>query len=276
MTGFAGDAFTAGLVWSAGTVVVLMVVTAVTGIVAGRHNVVDTVWGLLFAGISVAAFVTSQGHGEPVRRWVLAVMACGWGVRLAVHIGRRSFGKGEDPRYEKLLGTGQIPPVVNAVLKVYAPQAVLAFVISAPLQVGAYETGGFGYVAYAGVALWFVGMVFETVGDAQMERYKKWKRAQPPDTVTGSVMDRGLWRFTRHPNYFGDACVWWGIFLVAAEHWPGVLSVPAPILMTYLLTQGSGKKTLERAMITRPGYPAYMRRTSGFLPLPPKKEPHGR
>ncbi|WP_442876066.1 DUF1295 domain-containing protein [Amycolatopsis sp. NBC_01480] len=80
----------------------------------------------------------------------------------------------------------------------------------------------FGYAAYAGVALWCVGMVFETVGDAQMERYKKWKRAEPPETLTGSVMDRGLWRFTRHPDYVGDACVWcvW-IFLVAAEHWPG-------------------------------------------------------
>jgi steroid 5-alpha reductase family enzyme len=271
MTGFAGEAFVDSLLWTAGVVVALMVVTFVVGIAAGRHNVVDTVWGLLFVGIGCTALVAAQGHGDPVRRWLLAGLAGVWGVRLAVHIGRRSVGKGEDPRYERLLRTGHANPVVNAIVKVYAAQAVLAFVISAPLQVGAFETGGVGWVAYVGVALWCVGVVFETVGDAQMERYKRWKKAQPPETVTASVMDRGLWRFTRHPNYFGDACVWWGIFLVAAEHWPGLLTLPAPILMTYLLTSGSGKKTLERSMITRPGYPAYMRWTSGFLPLPPKR-----
>ncbi|MDT8915167.1 DUF1295 domain-containing protein [Amycolatopsis sp. PS_44_ISF1] len=261
----------ASLGWTGGVVVGLIAVTAGLGVLAGRHNVVDTAWGLLFAGVGLAAFVTSQGHGDPVRRWVLVVLAGVWGIRLAVHLGRRSAGRGEDPRYEKLLGSGRAHPFLNAVLKVYAPQAVLAFVISAPLQVGAFEAGRVGPVAVLGVVLWCVGMVFETVGDAQLERYKRWKRAQPPEQVAASVMDRGLWRFTRHPNYFGDACVWWGIFLVAADHWPGVLTVPAPLLMTYLLTRGSGKKTLERSMITRPGYPAYMRRTSGFLPLPPRR-----
>ncbi|HYQ67342.1 DUF1295 domain-containing protein [Actinophytocola sp.] len=275
MTGFATGAFVDSLVWTAAVTVALMAVTFAFGIVAGRHNVVDTVWGLLFAGIGCTALVASRDHGDPGRRWVLAVLAGVWGVRLAVHIGRRSVGRGEDPRYEKLLRTGHADPLVNALVKVYAAQAALAFVIAAPLQVGAFVTGDLGYVAYVGVALWCVGMVFETVGDAQLERYRRRKKAQPPDTVTASVMDTGLWRFTRHPNYFGDACVWWGLFLVAAEHWPGILTVPAPILMTYLLTMGSGKRTLERSMVTRPGYPAYMRRTSGFLPLPPRKESAG-
>jgi steroid 5-alpha reductase family enzyme len=269
--GFPTDAFVHTLAWTGGTVGALIAVTFVAGLILGRHNIVDSTWGLLFVGIGIAALVTSQGHGDPVRRWMLAVMVGIWGIRLAVHVGRRSRGKGEDPRYEKLLERGSANPTVNAIGKIYLPQAILAFVISAPVQVGAFERGGVGVIAIIGVLVWAVGVLFETVGDAQMERYKRWKKSQPPDDVKWSVMDKGLWRYTRHPNYFGDACVWWGLFLVAAEHWPGVLTLPSVAIMTYLLTQGSGKKNLERSMVKRPGYPEYMHRTSGFVPWPPRK-----
>lgn len=273
--GFSGDALLGALPWIGGTVAVLIVLTFAVGVAGKRHSVVDTAWGLLFVGIGLATLITSQGHGDPVRRWLLAAMVVLWGSRLAVHIGRRSIGKGEDPRYEELLGKGHANPTVNAALKVYLPQAVLALLIAAPVQVGSFEHGSVGLLAVLGVVVWAVGVFFESVGDAQMERYKKWKKAQPTQEVQGSVMDKGLWRFTRHPNYFGDACVWWGIFLVAAEHWPGVLTLLAPAVMTYLLTQGSGKKNLERSMAKRAGYPEYMQRTSGFVPLPPKHEPAG-
>lgn len=275
MIGFDGAALLRALPFTAGAVLILIVLTFVTGMVAGRHNVVDTAWGLLFVGIGIATLVTSQGHGDPVRRWLLAAMVSVWGVRLAVHLGRRSIGKGEDPRYAQLLNKGHANPTVNAVLKVYLPQAVLAFLISAPVQVGSFESGGVRVVGGIGVLVWALGLFFEGVGDAQMERYKKWKQAQPADEVKASVMDRGLWRFTRHPNYFGDACVWTGIFLVAAERWPGVLTVPATAIMIYLLAFGSGKRNLERSMSQRPGYPEYMQRTSGFFPRPPQRAPAG-
>ena len=237
----------------------------------------DTGWGLLFVAAALAAVIVASagGVGDRLRGWLLVAMVVIWGVRLAVHTGRRSIGKGEDPRYETMLAGPAAARAVNAVLKIYLPQAALAWLISAPLQVGAFVPGPVGLLAAVGVLVWAVGLFFETVGDAQLERYKAWKQAQPPDTVRASVMDKGLWRYTRHPNYFGDACVWWGIFLVAAEHWPGLLTVAAPALMTYLLAQGSGKKTLERAMAERPGYPEYMGRTSGFVPLPPRSEPAG-
>jgi steroid 5-alpha reductase family enzyme len=190
-------------------------------------------------------------------------------LRLAVHIGRRSIGKGEDPRYAELLrDRGQL----QTIALVYGLQGLLGYLISAPIVVGCFEHGGLGVLAGLGVLLWIVGVLFEAVGDAQLERYKADKAAGKD---VGQVMDRGLWRYTRHPNYFGDACVWLGIFCVGAEHWPGVLTVFSPIVMGYLLAFGSGKRVLERSMARRPGYRDYMARTSGFLPLPPRRQPRG-
>ena len=117
---------------------------------------------------------------------------------------------------------------------------------------------------WLGVAVWAVGLAFEAVGDAQLAAYKK-------DPDRGPVMDRGLWRYTRHPNYFGDSTVWWGIFLVCASAWPGVLTILSPVAMTYFLVFATGARLLERTMMKRPGYPEYAARTSMFLPLPPKK-----
>src|ERR1700679_236237 len=122
-----------------------------------------------------------------------------------------------------------------ALRKVFLLQAALIWLVSVPVQAGMFERGGGAWAAAAGLGLvvWLCGLVFESVGDWQLARFK----ADPAHK--GMVMDRGLWRYTRHPNYFGDACVWWGIFLVAAERWPGVLTIFPPIVMTLLLTQGS-------------------------------------
>ncbi|MDQ1721331.1 MAG: hypothetical protein QOI26_1065, partial [Pseudonocardiales bacterium] len=125
-----------------------------------------------------------------------------------------------------------------------------------------------GWLAAVGMLSWIVGVLFEGVGDWQLERYR---RAKASGVDIGPVMDRGLWRYTRHPNYFGDACVWLGIFCVSAERWPGVLTVFSPVIMVYLLAFGSGKRVLERSMASRPGYREYMARTSGFLPRPPRR-----
>ena len=118
--------------------------------------------------------------------------------------------------------------------------------------------------SWLGGSVWLVGVVFESVGDAQLAAYKR-------DPDRGPVMDRGLWRYTRHPNYFGDACVWWGILLVTASAWPGVLTVLSPVAMTYFLVFATGARLLEETMMKRPGYPEYAARTSMFVPLPPKR-----
>ncbi len=243
--------------------VVVLAATFVTAKIIGRHNVIDVAWGLLFVAVAVTG--CALGTADVAQRLVLLVLPLVWGLRLAIHIGRRSRGKGEDPRYEKLLAKAKGNPDLYALRMVYLLQGVLAFLISAPIQIGMFESGGLGPLAYVGIAVWVVGVLFESIGDAQMERF----RADPAHK--GKIIDVGLWRYTRHPNYFGDACVWWGIFLVAAAHWPGVLTLPAPVIMTLLLTKGSGARIMEQHMSTRPGWDEYAARTSEFFPLPPKK-----
>ncbi|MEP6599519.1 MAG: DUF1295 domain-containing protein [Actinomycetota bacterium] len=266
MRGFAGHAFVFMPLLALATIVLVLAITFVASRFAGKHSVIDTAWGLLFVAVAVAAFLRSAGDGDLLRRWLLLLMPALWGVRLAVHIGRRSIGKPEDPRYEKLLAKARGNRDLYALRVVYALQGLLAFVVSAPIQVGAFEGGGVRIIGWLGVGVWCVGVFFEAVGDAQMQRW----RADPAHR--GQVIDVGLWRYTRHPNYFGDACVWWGIFLVAADRSPGVLTIFAPVIMTLLLTKGSGARILEAHMSSRDGWAAYAARTSAFVPRPPKRE----
>ena len=158
---------------------------------------------------------------------------------------------------------------VYALRRVYLPQGVVMFFVSLTIQVGMFATGGVGWLAFAGVLLWILGFVFETVGDWQLTRFK----ADP--AKRGTVLNTGLWRYTRHPNYFGDAAVWAGLFLVTADSWPGVLTILSPALMIWTLAGKTGKPLTEKAMSARPGYKEYIDSTSGFLPLPPRRRTSG-
>ncbi|MFL1431209.1 MULTISPECIES: DUF1295 domain-containing protein [unclassified Nocardiopsis] len=253
---------------AAGAVAVLMLGTFAVGRRLGRHSVVDVAWGLGFALVALVSLVTATG--DPVRAWLLFALTAVWGVRLAVHIERRSRGKGEDPRYERLLSRARGDRDLYALRVVYLLQGALIWLVSLPLQAAAHAPGPLGgwaaAGAAAGVALWAVGFAFETVGDAQLAAFRR----DPANR--GRIMDRGLWAWTRHPNYFGDACVWWGLFLVAASGSPWtLLTLPAPLVMTYLLTRGSGQRLLDEHMRGRPGWAEYEARTSAFLPRPPRR-----
>lgn len=263
MSGASGFGWT--LLITAAAVLVLLVATFGIALAAGRHSVVDNVWGLGFALVAVVALATSAGHGDAGRRILLAVTTAAWGIRLAAHISRRNRGTSEDPRYAEMLAKAPGSPAAYAFRKVYLTQAGLIWLISLPVQAGMFERGSLGVAAVAGALIWLCGLIFESVGDWQLGQFK----ADPANR--GKLMDRGLWRYTRHPNYFGDACVWWGLFLISLGSWWGLLTVFSPLLMTYLLTLGSGKPIAERHMLqTRPGYAAYAARTSGFFPLPPR------
>ncbi|WP_397222384.1 DUF1295 domain-containing protein [Nocardiopsis lambiniae] len=230
----------------------------------GRHSVVDVAWGPGFVLVALIALLTAGG--DPGRPWLLLVLTAVWGLRLAVHIGRRSRGAKEDPRYERLLSKAPGNPDLYALRVVYLLQGALIWLISAPIQVAAHAPAPLGGWAVAGVALWVVGFVFEAVGDAQLAAFRR----DPANR--GRIMDRGLWAWTRHPNYFGDACVWWGLFLVAVSGSPWtLLTLPAPLVMTYLLTRGSGQRLLDEHMRGRPGWAEYEARTSAFVPLPPRR-----
>ena len=267
MTGFSTHTFLTTLPWAVLAVGVVLATTFLASRIAGKHSVIDTAWGLLFVVIAIADFVGSAGHGDTLRRSLLLILPTIWGLRLAQHIGRRSIGKAEDPRYAALLSKAKGSPDLYALRMVYLLQGLLAFLIAAPIQVGAFEHGSVGVIGWIGVVVWAGGLVFEAVGDHQMEAFRR------DPSHRGQVIDVGLWRYTRHPNYFGDACIWWGIFLIAAERWPGVVTIAAPILMSLLLTKGSGARVLEKHMSTRTGWADYVGRTSYFIPLPPKRRP---
>ncbi|MEE1782439.1 DUF1295 domain-containing protein [Streptomyces sp. SP17BM10] len=267
---FDGGAFALNLAVTAATVLAIMLATFVVGVRTGRHRAVDVAWGLAFAELALVGYLLSDGHGGLGRRMLVTVLVVVWGVRLSAHLWWRARGLPEDRRYAQMLARVPEGParVRYALRKVYLLQAALVWFVSLPVQAAQYVPSPPGALAWAGVALWAVGLGFEAVGDRQLARFK----ADPAGR--GQIMDRGLWRYTRHPNYFGDACVWWGVFLLVADTPVGWAFVLSPVLMTWLLAYGSGKPMLERQMAARrPGWAEYAARTSGFFPLPPRREP---
>ena len=255
----------------ANAVIILVLMVALSAVAAriGDVSFIDAVWGAGMALLAGTAWLLASEAGP--RATLLAAMAISWGLRLAVHLFLRWRATGEDPRYAKILGPARERGRYGrgALLRVFLPQAVLLWITCLPAQLGIAASGSapVGALAKAGAALWLLGMVFETLGDWQLSRF----RANPANK--GRVLDSGLWRYTRHPNYFGDACVWWGIWLAAAEAgWPVALgSLIGPAFLTFTLTRWSGKPLLEKGLAqSRPGYAEYVRRTSGFVPWFPK------
>ncbi|MDT8914870.1 DUF1295 domain-containing protein [Amycolatopsis sp. PS_44_ISF1] len=245
---------------TAGVTLVAAAVTFGVARLRGRYDTVDTFWGLGFAIIAVVAF--PFGSGPLSLRLVTAALTVVWAVRLSVYLHLRNRGKPEDPRYVRIAKRGS---AARMFVRTYLMQALVLWFVSLPVQFAMYGDG-LGALGWIGVAVWAVGFTFESVGDDQLRRFK----ADPGNR--GKVLDTGLWRYTRHPNYFGDACVWWGLYLLACSTWPGAATVLSPIVMTFTLARGTGKPMLEKGMRhTRPGYAHYVERTSGFFPLPPKR-----
>jgi steroid 5-alpha reductase family enzyme len=250
---------------SAVAIAVVMLATWLASLVLRNASIVDIVWGLGF--VVVAWVVRFQGDTNELRQWLLVALVTIWGVRLGGYLFWRNHGKPEDYRYRAMRKRwGPRFPVISLVT-VFALQGALMWIVSLPVQLGQAEEGtGIGFFAVLGVALFAIGLAFEAVGDLQLARFK----ADP--TNEGRVMQYGLWRYTRHPNYFGDACVWWGIALVAIDAggvaWWGVVGA---VVMNVLLLKVSGVALLERSLHKRkPEYAAYAARTSAFLPRPPK------
>ena len=257
------DVPTAMLV-AAGAIVALMLVTWLVSLARKDASIVDIVWGLGFVVVAWAVFATTDGNHT--RRILLVAMTMIWGLRLATHLFLRNRGKGEDHRYQAMRRRyGERFAVVSLYL-VFGLQGVLMWIVSLPVQLGqTREAPDVGVIAGVGIAVWAFGMYFEAVGDWQLARFKR----DPANA--GKVMDRGLWRYTRHPNYFGDACVWWGIALVAAETGIGAIGLVGALVMTVLLRRVSGVTLLERSLVKRrPGYEDYVERTSPFLPRRPR------
>jgi steroid 5-alpha reductase family enzyme len=253
------------LLASAVAIVVLMLATWLVSLAWKDASIVDPIWP--FGFVLVAWVTRAIADGLPARQWLIVAMVTIWGLRLSIYLAWRKHGEPEDPRYQAMRRHwGDRFPIVS-LLTVFTLQGVLMWIVSLPAQLGQVrDTPDLGPLAFVGVALWFLGFVFESVGDAQLARFK----ADPASK--GQVMDRGLWRYTRHPNYFGDACIWWGIALVAAETGIGAIGIIGAVVMTVLLVRVSGVPLLEKSMAKRrPGYADYVARTSSFIPRPPRR-----
>ncbi|MEU7868743.1 DUF1295 domain-containing protein [Dactylosporangium sp. NPDC049140] len=248
-------------------VALVMALTMAYALRRGEQSIVDTVWGLGFVVVAAVSFALSAGHGDPWQRAVTLALTAVWGLRLGAYIYVRNRGKGEDPRYAALLRRNQGRLVPYVIRTIYWPQGAIMWVVSLPVQAAMYVSSPVPALLWAGVAVWAVGFAFEAVGDAQLARFKR----DPANA--GRLLDRGLWAWTRHPNYFGDSVVWTGLFLLACSHWVGLLTVIGPVLMTHMLVNKSGKALLERRMSRSrgPEFAEYAARTSGFLPRPPRR-----
>lgn len=228
-------------------------------------SIVDIFWGLGFVMVTwlYAAYVPDV----TARGLLLNVLVTIWGLRLSLHIGARNWGRGEDFRYRAWREeAGERVWWWQSYLRVFLLQGAVMWIVSAPLLGVHVLDSGAGWTIWDALAvvLWLVGFVFEAVGDWQLRVFK----ARPENH--GKVMNRGLWRYTRHPNYFGDATLWWGLFLFTLGV-GGAWTIFSPLLMSYLLVRVSGVRMLESTLKhTKPEYAAYVRSTSAFLPLPPK------
>ena len=229
---------------------------------------IDAWWALGLVVIAGVSFMNSP-PGAP-HAILLTALCTIWGLRLGGYLLWRWRQQGPDRRYVKIIARAQERGwsfAAAAFLFVFALQAPLQFIVSLPVQIAqlspSLELGPF---AWAGAALAAAGIAFESIGDWQLTTF----RANPANK--GKVLDTGLWRYTRHPNYFGDACVWWGLWLIAADTGFGAWTLPGPGLVPYLITRLSGVPPVENHLKrSRPDYDAYVARTSGFIPLPPKR-----
>lgn len=255
--------------WSALAIVVVMLATWLVSLPLRNASIVDPVWSLGFVVVGWVAFISHHQHVDAVRTGVLLAFVTIWGVRLSLHLFIRNVGHGEDYRYKAMRKKHGAKFWHVSLRTVFSVQGVLMWIVSLPLQFGigtSTKTSWWVLPLVLGAIVWLIGFGFESIGDAQLKAFK----ADPASA--GQVMDRGLWRYTRHPNYFGDATVWWGIFLVSlgAGGWAW-LGVIGPVVMTTLLRRVSGVTLLEKSLVKRrPGYEDYVRRTSPFLPRPPR------
>jgi steroid 5-alpha reductase family enzyme len=249
---------------------VILTVAGITWLISVRKHdvsIVDSLWPLLFL---VAAATYAATVPQPGPRTTLVLVLVGlWAVRLASYLTWRNWGEPEDRRYQAIRRHNEPHFALKSLYLIFGLQGTLAWIISLPLLAAIAAPRPVTGLDYAGVALWVLGFGFESVGDWQLSRFKSIPSNE------GRVMDQGLWRYTRHPNYFGDCCTWWGFYLIglAAGGWWAVVG---PLLMSFLLLRVSGVALLERDISERrPAYRDYMLRTNAFLPGAPKRSTPG-
>tara|TARA_R110000850_G_scaffold101071_8_gene209195 strand:+ start:4979 stop:5788 length:810 start_codon:yes stop_codon:yes gene_type:complete len=255
-----------------GVLVIIMIILWLISIRIRDVSFIDAFWAYGMAIMASASFLQTEAPGLLTYTiWALTAL---WGIRLGTHLFLRWRKEGVDPRYKKILGhateTQGMSFARAALLRAWALQIPLLFMVCLPAQLGILLAGTdmLPPVSVIGAGIALIGIGFETIGDMQLKAFK----ADPENK--GKVLDSGLWKYTRHPNYFGDFCTWWGIWLAATPAgWPVWVAVIGPLFLSFTLMKWSGAPLLEKSLKrNRPGYVDYIKRTSGFFPMPPKKD----
>lgn len=225
-------------------------------------SIVDSAWSLMIFAAAFVYLITLPEQG-PRANWAVA-LACMWAVRLGFYVTWRNWGEPEDRRYQAIRERNQPNFEWKSLYLVFALQAVLAWLVSVPLLAAAVSPAALGWLDGLGIGLFFIGLAFETISDQQLARFK----SDPANK--GRVLDTGLWRYTRHPNYFGEFCVWWAFYLIALAG-GGWWAIVSPLLMSLLLLRISGVTLLEKDIgERRPAYRAYIDHTNAFFPGLPR------
>jgi steroid 5-alpha reductase family enzyme len=252
-------------VWNIFAIVIIMFCGWVISLIYRNVTIVDSLWGLGFGIIAWITFFLSEGY--PVRKGLLSILVTLWSLRLIIYLTWRNWGAGEDPRYGAMRENSGDRFWIVSLFKVFLLQGLFMFVISLVIQMG--QISGvpekFTWLDPLGVVIWGIGFFFETVGDWQLARFK----GNPENK--GKVMNRGLWAYTRHPNYFGECLIWWGIFFVTLSTPGGMWTVISPIIVTTVLLKMTGIPLTEASILKRrPEYKTYIENTSAFFPWFPK------
>jgi len=242
----------------------LMILLWAISLYLKNSSIVDIFWGAGFIVMAWIYFLLTP-DGYIIRKLLIAILVTIWGLRLSTHVFLRNHGKPEDFRYQKWRKESGKIWWWKSFFQVFLLQGALLWIISAPLLAAQYNVkpGHLIISDYLAILLWIVGFFFEAGGDIQLKRFL----SDPANK--GKIMSSGVWRYTRHPNYFGDATQWWGYFLIAVSA-GGWWTIFSPILMTYLLTRVSGVALLEKTMETKPGYKEYKQQTNAFIPWFPR------
>ena len=253
--------------WNLAAVTALMITGWLISLAYRNVTIVDSLWGLGFVLIAWLTYFMSDGYGD--RKLLIAILVTLWGLRLSLYLSWRNWGKGEDPRYGSWRSkTGDRFWLVS-LFKVFILQALFLWVISVAVQVGqvAATPDSLTWFDAIGFIIWATGFLFESIGDWQLARFKL------DPTSKGRVMDRGLWAYTRHPNYFGEFLIWWGVYLITLSTPDSWWTILSPVIISVVLLKMTGIPLTEQELVkNRPGYSDYVKRTSAFVPWWPAKE----
>lgn len=253
--------------WSAallalGAIASLAVIGWLSSLIKRDVSIVDSLWSIFFLVGALAYGLSTGSSGQRVT--LLLALVAVWALRLSLFLTWRNWGEAEDRRYQAIRARNEPGFAWKSLYLVFGLQGVLAFIIALPILAGLGDAAPLGLLDYAGAVVWGIGFIFEAVADRQLARFKADRSKR------GKVLDIGLWRYTRHPNYFGEAMLWWGFYLIAIGA-GGWWTLFAPLLMTFLLLKVSGVALLEADIQERrPDYRAYIARTNAFVPWRPK------